>query len=233
MAGIKVPLLNGTIIASADKQYVLLGQDAENNGVLKRLEIRNLKADKYDLYLSVINTTGQPIKIPFGNQIATKHSKDRQPEVGQAGNILVPVLLRYRNANGAVEQLKAGWLYVFKNNYLWRELQIINSNRCSVFKEADLANQAGRDERIATGEGTFYLTMPHKINGQINQFGITYSETQWNWSTINDYGRMDPDDERIKGKDISFAKSDKESKRQNRIEKINLEPFANILYLNL
>jgi len=44
---------------------------------------------------------------------------------------------------------------------------------------------------------------------------------------------MDPDDERIKGKDISFAKSDKESKRQNRIEKINLEPFANILYLNL
>lgn len=233
VAGIKVPLLNGTIIASADKQYVLLGQDAENNGVLKRLEIRNLKADKYDLYLSVINTTGQPIKIPFGNQIATKHSKDRQPEVGQAGNILVPVLLRYRNANGAVEQLKAGWLYVFKNNYLWRELQIINSNRCSVFKEADLANQAGRDERIATGEGTFYLTMPHKINGQINQFGITYSETQWNWSTINDYGRMDPDDERIKGKDISFAKSDKESKRQNRIEKINLEPFANILYLNL
>jgi len=233
VAGIKVPLLNGTIIASADKHYVLLGQDAKDNGVLKRLEIRNLKPDKYNLYLSVINTTGQPIKIPFGNQITTKHCKDRQPEIGQAGNILVPVLLRCRNADRAVEQLRAGWLYVFRNGSLWRELQIINSNRCSILKEVDLANQAGRDERIASGEGTSYLTMPHKINDQINQFGIAYSEMQWNWSTINDYGGMDPDDERITGKDISFAKSDKESKRQNRIEKINLEPFANILYLNL
>ncbi len=233
VAGVKVPLLNGTIIASTDKHYVLLGQNAKNNGVLRRLEIRNLKPDKYDLYLSVINTTGQPIKIPFGNSIPTKHSKDRQPEIGQAANILVPVLLRRRNADGTVEQLKAGWLYVFRNNYLWRESQIINSNRCSVLKEVDLANQAGRDERIATGEGAFYLTMPHKINDQINQFGIAYSKTQWSWSTINDYGGMDPDDERIKGKDISFAKSKKEKDHLDRVEKIDLEPLANILYLNL
>jgi hypothetical protein len=233
VAGVNIPLLSGTIFASVDKHYVLLGQDAENNGVLKRLEIRNLKPDKYNLYLSVVNTTGQPIKIPLSNRVATKRSKDRQPEIGQAGNILVPVMLRYRDANGAVEQLRAGWLYVFKNNYLWRELRIINSNRCSVLKEVDLTNQAGRDERIASGEGTFYLTMPHKINGRMNQFGIAYSKSQWNWSIINDHGGMNPDDERIKGKDISFAKSNKEKNHQDRIERIHLELFVNILYLNL
>ena len=82
-------------------------------------------------------------------------------------------------------QQKAGWLYIYKNDQFWREIQIIVSNRCPLLKEVDIPSQAKQDLRIASGEPTHYLTLPRQINNQIIKCNTVFSHIQLSWQQLN------------------------------------------------
>ncbi len=130
---------------------------------------------------------------------------------------------------------QGGWVYVFKDGYLWRELfidRVHKTPNISQLSEVDLAKNAGIDDRKPSGENEKLLTLPYKINGKIPKLEIAYSEIQWSWARINYFGGMDPRDirlEKIKRpiallsrKEIARAAQH----RQQRVEGIDLGPFT-------
>lgn len=91
--------------------------------------------------------------------------------------------------------LRPGFIYLFKNNYLWRELLVLDSG---LLQEVDLSKEAGKDIRIAKGVPQVSIIIPYKINNNCSNYQCCYSEVQWSWPRVNYYGGMAPEDSRIK-----------------------------------
>jgi len=79
------------------------------------------------------------------------------------------------------ESLRPGWLYVFVNGSLWRELEVTKD---AVFSDVDLARYAGLDNRPASGDMNFYITVPFKTANTTNNIEITFSDVQWGWARV-------------------------------------------------
>ncbi len=92
--------------------------------------------------------------------------------------------------------LRAGWLYIFKDDRLWQEYQVhqddsINTDALhsqpALFQAVTLADYVGEDIRDAAGEKAGVILTP--LNNDIH---IAYSEAQWPWTRINSLGGIHP-----------------------------------------
>ncbi|VAW94433.1 hypothetical protein MNBD_GAMMA21-2118, partial [hydrothermal vent metagenome] len=166
-------------------------------------------------------------KIPLG---------EVSPETNGTGsiqkNIMVPLLpYNYTTIdNDKFEALpvRKGWIYIFKNDYLWREMEVVERSR---LRDVNLTNYQNMSRRLATIECDSRVVVPHKINGREQKIEVCFSEEQWGWNYINIMGGMDPEDPRLKdytrmpvGKQVSDSKS-RRKKRMQRIE--NLKDYVN------
>lgn len=132
-----------------------------------------------------------------------------------------------------VDDLNPGFIYIYKNGYLWRE---IACNVNGSYSEVNLIRYAGCDQRPATGVMSASIVLPQKIEGKTPTIEVCYSPVQWSWARINYFGGMNRNDLRIAHKKKTVAMpadlppsntpNNPASNRAKRMQRINLTPFA-------
>lgn len=207
--GKKTPLLKGRYrqhIATGDTtkrrqaRYFMGEQTGQN---YRELEIRHLETGNKN-FLSLVFSDSQTdydeekdqdcVVIPLGisNSVSMETVKPAKPS--EYANFTVPLILKCYTSKdldkAKAGELCRGWVYVFCNGYLWRELQVIEQGFC---KDVNLRRHQGKDSRPASGEADSRVIVPWKINNQKQTIEIVFSEGQWTWGQINELGGMNPD----------------------------------------
>jgi len=134
-------------------------------------------------------------RLPLAKSISPV-TKDT--EKSEWDNIMIPVQPLYCSSlahKAKATLLPTGWLYVFVNGYLWRELEVHND--FGEFSDVEFGYDAGKDKRKGTGRVSQLLLLPYKINGQVQTLHLAYSPSQWRWEEVGNAGGTDPDDIRL------------------------------------
>ena len=152
-----------------------------------------------DLVLEVPKRTGGVITVPLLKTArANKEREDVQDntlmrikpvaELCDDAPVASGGLVTYTGRGVAL--LRPGYLYVFRGNTLWRELEIAADGRMS---DIDLASyrsaaDAGNAGAVRASEGVWSgdLLIPAFLQGQgvMHNYRIAYSEVQWSWARI-------------------------------------------------
>ncbi|WP_448565334.1 hypothetical protein [Thalassotalea ganghwensis] len=171
-------------------------------------EQENLSLFIYD-YANPKNKQGA-YKIPL------YQAKAQQPDSDVADIELVntyPLIFdTIDKTDDQISPLPQGYVYIFVDGYLWRELKVIVDKFGQRFfsdvnlayqkgflvwktkKNAEYANQGRRD---ATCEKLRTILVPNKLKGQQCKVEMAYSEQQWSWTQILKLGGMNPEDPRL------------------------------------
>ncbi|WP_147305063.1 hypothetical protein [Alkalilimnicola ehrlichii] len=80
-----------------------------------------------------------------------------------------------------------GYLYIFVEGRLWRELRSVGRG---FYKDVNLAELAGEDEREPTGEPDARILVPYRIDGEPVTVEMCYAHVQWSWERINSMGGL-------------------------------------------
>lgn len=116
--------------------------------------------------------------------------------------------LRYAHSDDEIDgnknNLRNGFLYVYLDGHLWRELKVTTDKDVTRFNDINLAWQKGsltwktnKGFREATGETLKTIIVPNKLNGSNCQVQIAFSEVQWSWKQIQLFGGLKPEDPRL------------------------------------
>lgn len=153
--------------------------------------------------------------IPLSEGLPTKeipgHNDPRYAQWKAAmewENILVPIAIKRLTRQQEITDLRPGCrLYLFRDGYLWRELEVGEFNRRTIgFRDINLAAFCGKDERIATCTLETHILMPFRMDGYEARWEMAFSETPWTWKNIESLGGLAPDDPRnTTGKDCSTS----------------------------
>jgi len=143
--------------------------------------------------IPVLETKSGWVMTPIpGVLTSTSMEEEIEPSVE-----LVPVVPARGTFTNSLATLDNGWLYIFVNGHLWRELSITaDTDHSAFYKEVNLITQQGRNTRKATGKATGSIVwLPRQINGENTELQIAHSNEQWNWSYIRRLGGMDPEND--------------------------------------
>lgn len=119
----------------------------------------------------------------------------RDAEVKQAELEVMPVYpARFIDEAGtALAHLRAGWLYLFLDGHLWREIQVDGS----ALRDVNLARYQGQDVRPTQMESEHnVVVLPMRINDRVPVIEVAYAEVQWSWGYLCALGGMAEDDPR-------------------------------------
>ncbi|ADZ92273.1 toxin VasX [Marinomonas mediterranea] len=93
--------------------------------------------------------------------------------------------------------LRDGWLYIYLNGYLWRELQVVSEGQTGChYRDVNLAYERRSYPRAATGEVCREVVLPARINDEDAVVQVGFSEQQWSWERIDQLGGMNDEDPR-------------------------------------
>ena len=126
-------------------------------------------------------------------------SYPRTEEPARKDLALMPVVpVRFLEPEGKrLGHLRSGYLYIFVNGHLWRELGVVDGEGW-VYHDVDLAYYQGRDIRpygaVPTRKG--FVELPRRLEGEGVRVEVAYSEVQWSWEYICRLGGMSPEDPR-------------------------------------
>ena len=150
----------------------------------RTLVFDNLPSGERFLELRIADRRGSGdawIKLPLGKTRTCPKETERE----HWDDILVPVVpLAYADAErtrSGARALPEGWLYVFCDGELWRELRVVER---SYMRDVDLAHYKGKDVREATGAPDIRIVVPHKIGGKKKTVEMCFSRVQWSWKQI-------------------------------------------------
>ncbi|KIH76538.1 hypothetical protein SAMN05660860_01657 [Geoalkalibacter ferrihydriticus] len=135
------------------------------------------------------------IVLPLASAAPTVPTDAPRPScIEEYPNFVIPIIpKRYATPEPdqtRAQELRKGWLYVYRNGYLWRELEVLAHGHT---RDVNLRRHQGKDERPASGETDSRVIIPYKMAGRHQQIEIAYSEVQWSWARINALGGMDTD----------------------------------------
>lgn len=135
------------------------------------------------------------IVLPLAASVPTVPADAPRPNcIEEFPNFVIPIIpKRYATPvpdPSKARELRKGWLYIYRNGYLWRELQIGELGHA---RDVNLRRHQGQDERPASGEVDSRVIVPYKMAGRYQRIEIAYAEVQWSWARINALGGMDPD----------------------------------------
>jgi len=175
-----------------------------------RLEWRVNKVDNvpHSLWYEVDMADSTPMTMRLIEQfspVADTVQQARWPTV------LVPLLpLRFTdlpdNRRDKADVLNDGWVYVFLEGYLWRELQVINAT--GTMRDVDLGFRDGvGDKRVARGLPTNQIVVPYLLQGQAQHIELTWSRLPFTWNTLCKLGGIAADDTRFSDKDKQAAQA--------------------------
>jgi len=132
-----------------------------------------------------------------------------------------PLRLLKHNKNTCVS-LRKGYLYLFLNDHLWREIEY--DPDFSTFRDINLTRYQGCDRRPAYSQRQGRLVLLPIALKNLNESGksvddikFAFSEQQWSWSYIERLGGMDKKDPRY----IPDLEIYKKRQKQNRVGKLD------------
>jgi len=182
------------------------------------------------LYLSLQDTEMGIYNIPLG--LVDSHEKT---DSSDHKNILIPVVPatytdQHSSTMEATVPRESGYIYIFKGDFLWRELKVLKNGR---YNDVNLHWYQGEDIRsAASAEIDTRILMPYKIDGKIEKLAMCYSEVQWSWMRINSMGGMEPSDIRINqtnppllAKACGFTIEIAAKNRSDRMQEIDLSGY--------
>lgn len=186
---------------------VNFSDETRDRSVVRKAEYDD--ADPKDLVLTIPSRNGGQIKVPLLKQARSNIEREDYQE-----NTLLRVKplaeiesnLPVKSGGVTVYQgkgvalLRPGYLYVFRKDRLWRELEIGDDSRFSdIDVEAirpDLEDPDSdlRIARPASGEWLDGVLVPVFLQGQavMHDFRMAYSEVQWDWSYIEHLEENEP-----------------------------------------
>ncbi|MFV1982052.1 MAG: hypothetical protein ACC657_00810, partial [Thiohalomonadales bacterium] len=188
----------------AKSQSIPLGNNQETTAKGRSLVI-NCKQEGVKVARIVIQDTSgnAPIRIPLTRQLESV-LKDEVLE--EWPTIVTPVRFTRKiqidpqpachAANiDSEKKLKNGFIYIFVNGFLWRELQV--QRKSSVYfsdvalDKIDVEDQP--DFRPATGQLDTRIILPIQIEGKPMTVEVGYSAVQWSWARVESMGGIAPE----------------------------------------
>ena len=161
---------------------------ANDTGQKHRSLVRFQNLDNSPVRLSLaipMKGSAQPMLLPLHDQIRVHEKGNNKP---LWDNVLVPVkplqFLTTEQQKDRADLLQNGWLYLFWNGKLWRELKVSENGR---LQDVDLARYrpAKADKRPAEGHWLDAIWVPYRLNGEPQtQLLFAASALQWSWSVI-------------------------------------------------
>jgi hypothetical protein len=143
------------------------------------------------MVLEVEAEHGEIIRLPLPEVRVTTRRMDRQE------NQIVPILpfvalpgVGSANDHGTPVLCRPGYIYVFIDGRLWRELEIRLTGECTTYHDTDLEKfRIGKDyvngSRTATGKALDDIWVPSSWNGARVQAQLCFSEVQLNAPRIH------------------------------------------------
>ncbi len=139
--------------------------------------------------------------------VTTSRASLDSPSPEQCAELTAIAPLR-RNGNGDLAPLRNGWLYVFVNGRLWREVYCRGKDRrfnerdyyqFERFEEVNLATKQGADVRAPSALlDKAALVVPTSLpDDPAPQVHLAFSEVQWTWEYLCRLGGMNADDPRV------------------------------------
>ncbi|WP_323754738.1 toxin VasX [Marinobacter sp.] len=173
--------------------------ESRDRSILRKAEYDD--ADPKDLVLTVPKRDGGKITIPLQeNARSSIEREDYQentllrvkPLAEIADNLPVKSGGLTINQGKGVALLRPGYLYIFRKDRLWRELEINENSRFSDIDLAAIRIEVTDDDsslrmiRPSSGDWLDDVLMPVFLQGQavMSEFRMAYSEVQWDWSYI-------------------------------------------------
>jgi len=195
-------------------QHKISGSEKTNNNNQNRwLRLAPLAQGEHQLQLQIQDT----IYESYGLDLGICASISLAADMSSQDNLLIPLQLKrynYAYLQGAPapteEQEKVlsdkelpfysddlrvgGYVYVFVDDYLWRELKVVGREQ---YQDVNLSRFRGFNERPATGQLLSYVNVPQMIGGKRKKIELTYSEVQWSWAYLNAFGGLATNDSRL------------------------------------
>ena len=179
------------------RKAIALGQDGDPDGEprKRRLTLDNLPTGSTFAALTVTDQTHGILTLPLGQ--ADTHTEEDAPD--QTAVELMPITPLRRLPGAEKPQnglggLRDGWLYLYVNNHLWRELKVTGNG--TAYQDVNLAHTKGQHERRPTGDRLPRITVPYRLDNAETDVRIAFSETQWSWDRIDQFGGLNPEDPR-------------------------------------
>ncbi|MFQ3229587.1 hypothetical protein [Reinekea sp.] len=143
-----------------------------------------------DLFLSFVDTK-EALNKPYKLYIATTdtYAVDEPPAAPQLQLATVNFQLIV-NQEYETKVPSSGWLYLFLNGKLWREINIKNQRQ---YADVNLFNFQGlpEGERLATCSPRDHIVIPVAFEGTPYSVQVAYSKVQWSWHYIEQLGGLD------------------------------------------
>lgn len=173
--------------------------ESRERSILRRAEYDD--TDPRDLMLVIPTREGGKLRVPLLERARSNIEREDYQEntllrVKPLAEIASDLPVKSGgitiNQGRGVALLRPGFLYIFQNNRLWRELEI---NEHSQFSDVDLEvartdiadpKSGLRIVRPSVGQWIDDLLVPVFLQGRavMNDFRMAYSEVQWDWSYL-------------------------------------------------
>lgn len=178
--------------------YVPVDTEENQDGRRRILSVEGVPTGSRYAWLTFIDEVDGKYRVPLGKVSSCAIDTDKS----EWDTVLIPLYpMRFttffesEKANRAhAEQVRPGWIYIYKNGYFWREIQVLERG---FLRDVNISVYQGLDVRQANVERDNRMLVPYKVNGEVYSIQICYSEVQWGWDRINALGGMDPKDPRL------------------------------------
>ncbi|WP_328188166.1 PAAR domain-containing protein [Marinobacter sp. OP 3.4] len=152
---------------------------------------------RHNIWLEIETESGAPIRLPAINQVSAV-----EEQTGRQKHVIFPVVpstlisgVSFQQENPRHHVLcRSGYLYLFKGDELWRELEIeVGGDGKTCYRDVPLQsfrNSDGEFEhgyRDPTGVPLEEIWIPARLHGAWQTIGAAYSESQWPGERINYY----------------------------------------------
>ena len=128
--------------------------------------------------------------IPVWRDDTVSPEPDNSPELNNS-----PEPNTTTTSTDEFKPLPPGWLYIYLNGHLWREVEVCNN--VGVLRDVDLGAHAGQHQRPAKGQLFKLLLVPHKLNSVSQTVQLAYAQQQWTWTQLCNAGGINPEDPRF------------------------------------
>lgn len=192
-----------------------------------QLDLSGLAPVPHHLRLVIPMQGSSAMVLPLGKPCAPV---ERNTQKGQWENVLVPVLpLRHYNIPDprlSATRPTRGWVYVYLNGHLWRELHVVNEY--GALRDVDLGAWDGvGDRRVARGHYVSQVIVPYLVNGTVQTVDMIYSRHPFTWVALMKLGGLAPDDVRftaaVKKKNAAIGVDD--SLRKKWLQRVDLSSY--------
>ncbi|MEJ2396586.1 MAG: hypothetical protein P8Z77_18035, partial [Candidatus Thiodiazotropha sp.] len=120
-----------------------------------------------------------------------------------------------------------GWLYVYVNGHLWRELEVKGLDRgMRSYADVNLTTHQAQDVRPASVQIVSHLLLPHQVGGKGVNVEIAYARVQWSWERIVALGGLARNDPRVNLAANDTPPSDADQRRASRMQQVDLSGHA-------